>query len=178
MDISKDMITPPGTIRRVDYTPPPFLIDTVDLDVELGRETTGVVARLAVRRNPASVATPPDLVLDGKKMDLVSVSVDGRPAVHEVTPESLILRGVPDSFSLEITTRLRPQENTELTGLYKSRDLFCTQCEAEGFRRITYFPDRPDVMATLQGRASTAERAKFTRAAVERKPGRAQWPSG
>ena len=147
MDISNDMTTPPGTIRRVDYTPPPFLIDTVDLDVELGTETTSVVARLAVRRNPAAESLPADLVLDGKKMELVSVQLDGKSAVHEVTPETLTLRGVPDSFALEITTRLRPQDNTELTGLYKSRDLFCTQCEAEGFRRITYFLDRPDVMA-------------------------------
>jgi aminopeptidase N len=158
MDISKDMTTPPGTIRRVDYTPPPFLIETVDLVVELGKETTGVVARLAVRRNPAAVSQPADLVLDGKKMELVSVSLDGRPAVHEVTPESLIVRGVPDRFSLEITTCLRPQDNTELTGLYKSRDLFCTQCEAEGFRRITYFLDRPDVMARYSTRI-VADRA-------------------
>jgi aminopeptidase N len=158
MDISKDMTTPPGTIRRADYTPPPFLIDTVDLDVELGRETTDVVARMAVRRNPAAVATPPDLVLDGKKIELVSVSVDGRSAVHELAPESLILRGVPDNFSLEIRTRLRPRENTELTGLYTSRDLFCTQCEAEGFRRITYFLDRPDVMARYTTRI-VADRA-------------------
>ncbi len=158
MDISKDMTTPPGTIRRVDYTPPTFLIDTVDLDVELGKETTDVVARLAVRRNPAAVSQPADLILDGKKMELVSVQLDGTPASHEVTPETLILRGVPDSFALEIRTRLRPQDNTELTGLYKSRDLFCTQCEAEGFRRITYFLDRPDVMARYTTRI-VADRA-------------------
>ncbi|MDO8973936.1 aminopeptidase N [Reyranella sp.] len=158
MDISKDMTTPPGTIRRIDYTPPPFLIETVDLDVELGKETTGVVARLAVRRNPAAVSRPADLVLDGKKMGLVSVRLDGKPASHEMTPETLILRAVPDSFSLEIKTRLRPRDNTELTGLYKSRDLFCTQCEAEGFRRITYFLDRPDVMARYTTRI-VADRA-------------------
>ncbi len=159
MNISKDMTTSPGTIRRVDYTPPPFLIETVDLDVELGKETTSVVARLAVRRNPAAVSQPADMVLDGKKMELVSVRLDGKPAVHEVTPETLTLRGVPDSFALEITTRLRPQDNTELTGLYKSRDLFCTQCEAEGFRRITYFLDRPDVMARYTTRV-VADRAQ------------------
>ncbi len=158
MDISKDMTTPPGTIRRVDYTPPPFLIDTVDLDVELGKETTSVVARLAIRRNPAAVSLPADLVLDGKKMELVSVQLDGKSAIHEVTPETLTIRGVPESFVLEITTRLRPQDNTELTGLYKSRDLFCTQCEAEGFRRITYFLDRPDVMARYTTRI-VADRA-------------------
>ncbi len=159
MNISKDMTTSPGTIRRVDYTPPPFLIETVDLDVELGKEATSVVARLAVRRNPAAASQPADMVLDGKKMELVSVQLDGKPAVHEVTPETLTLRSVPDSFALEITTRLRPQDNTELTGLYKSRDLFCTQCEAEGFRRITYFLDRPDVMARYTTRI-VADRAQ------------------
>ena len=158
MDISKDMTTPPGTIRRADYTPPPFLIETVDLDVELGKKTTDVRARLAVRRNPAAVAKPLDLVLDGKKMELVSVRLDGEPAGHQATAETLTVRGVPESFALEITTRLRPQENTELTGLYKSRDLFCTQCEAEGFRRITYFLDRPDVMARYTTRI-VADRA-------------------
>jgi aminopeptidase N len=158
MDISQDMTTPPGTVRRADYTPPPFLIETVDLVVELGKETTDVVARLAVRRNPAAVSRPADLVLDGKKMELVSVRLDGRPANHEVTAGSLTLRGVPDGFSLDIRTRLRPQDNTELTGLYKSRDLFCTQCEAEGFRRITYFLDRPDVMARYTTRI-VADRA-------------------
>ncbi len=158
MDISKDMTTTPGTIRRVDYTPPPFLIDSVDLDVELGQETTSVVARLAVRRNPASVSKPTDLVLDGKKMELVSVLLDGQPTRHDVTPETLTVRDVPDNFALEIATRLRPQDNTELTGLYKSRDLFCTQCEAEGFRRITYFLDRPDVMARYTTRI-VADRA-------------------
>jgi len=158
MDISKDMTTPPGTIRRADYTPPPFLIETVDLDVALGKDATDVRARLAVRRNPAAVAKPLDLVLDGKKMELVSVRLDGEPANHELTAETLTVRGVPESFSLDITTRLRPQENTELTGLYKSRDLFCTQCEAEGFRRITYFLDRPDVMARYTTRI-VADRA-------------------
>jgi len=158
MDISKDMTTPPGTIRRADYTPPPFLIETVDLDVALGKEATDVRARLAVRRNPAAIAKPLDLVLDGKKIELVSVRLDGEPADHETTAETLTVRGVPESFSLEITTRLRPQENTELTGLYKSRDLFCTQCEAEGFRRITYFLDRPDVMARYTTRI-VADRA-------------------
>ena len=158
MDISNHTTTTPGTIRRVDYTPPPFVIDTVDLDVELGRETTVVVSRLAVRRNPAAVEKPADLVLDGKKMELVSVRLDGRAAIHEVKPETLAIRGVPESFTLEITTRLRPQDNTELTGLYRSRDLFCTQCEAEGFRRITYFLDRPDVMARYTTRI-VADRA-------------------
>jgi len=158
MDISKDMTTTPRAIHRADYAPPPFLIDTVDLDVDLGQVATTVVARLSLRRNPAAATRPGDLVLDGKKMELVSVLLDGKPASHEVAPETLTVRGVPDAFVLDITTRLRPQDNTELTGLYKSRDLFCTQCEAEGFRRITYFLDRPDVMARYTTRI-VADRA-------------------
>lgn len=158
MDISKDMTTTPRAIHRADYAPPPFLIDTVDLDVDLGQVSTTVVARLSLRRNPAAATRPGDLVLDGKKMELVSVLLDGKPASYEVAPETLTVRGVPDAFLLDITTRLRPQDNTELTGLYKSRDLFCTQCEAEGFRRITYFLDRPDVMARYTTRI-VADRA-------------------
>ncbi len=137
----------PRTIRREDYTPPPFLIDTIDLKVALGNETTEVNARLSVRRNPDARTRPADLVLDGKKLELVSVVVDDQPAAHEADEESLTVKGVPDSFVLDIATRIKPQENTELTGLYKSKDLYCTQCEAEGFRRITYFLDRPDVMS-------------------------------
>ena len=141
------MTAAPHAIRREDYTPPPFLIDFSDLKVELGRETTAVASRLAVRRNPASAAKPADLVLDGKKLELVSVLLDDQTPVYETDAESLTLRDVPDRFVLNIETRIRPQDNTELTGLYVSRDLYCTQCEAEGFRRITYFLDRPDVMS-------------------------------
>jgi aminopeptidase N len=140
------MTDAPQTIRREDYTPPPFLIDFVDLKVELGPETTQVGARLAMRRNP-DAAPAADLVLDGKKMELLGLLLDDQPADHAVDDEHLTIRNVPDRFVLNIDTRIRPQENTELTGLYASKGLFCTQCEAEGFRRITYFLDRPDVMA-------------------------------
>ena len=141
------MTAAPHAIRREDYTPPPFLIDFTDLKVELGKETTAVASRLAVRRNPASATKPADLVLDGKKLELVSVLLDDQTPVYETDAESLTIRNVPDRFVLNINTRISPQENTELTGLYVSRDLYCTQCESEGFRRITYFLDRPDVMS-------------------------------
>jgi len=137
---------PPRPIRRADYAASSFLIDSIDLRVELGREETLVRSRLAVRRNTAAARTA-DLVLDGTRLELLSVELDGRPAGHEVGAETLTVRGVPDSFVLDIATRTNPAANTELTGLYISRDLFCTHCEAEGFRRITYFLDRPDVMA-------------------------------
>ncbi len=141
------MTSSPKTIHRADYTPPAFLVDSVDLDVRIGAAWTAVGSRLAIRRNPESSARPADLVLDGKKLELVSVALDGRPAAHDVQPETLTVRNVPDRFVLTVETKIRPQDNTELTGLYRSKDLYCTQCEAEGFRRITYFLDRPDVMA-------------------------------
>jgi aminopeptidase N len=141
------MTAAPNAIRREDYTPPAFLIDFIDLKVDLGKDATEVASRLSVRRNPAATTPPADLVLDGKKLELVSLLLDDQAPAHEVGPESLTIRNVPDRFVLNITTRIRPKDNTELTGLYVSRDMYCTQCEAEGFRRITYFLDRPDVMS-------------------------------
>lgn len=126
----------PRATRRADYAASSFLIDSIDLRVELGREETVVRSRLAVRRNAAG-ARAADLVLDGTKLELLSVELDGRPAGHEVGAETLTIRDVPDRFVLDIATRTNPAANTELTGLYISGDLFCTHCEAEGFRRIT-----------------------------------------
>src|SRR6185295_6745635 len=87
------------------------------------------------------------LVLDGDELELVSVAVNGKPARHELTAESLTVHDVPDAFTLETVTRIVPQRNTKLEGLYATRNGFVTQCEAQGFRRITWFIDRPDVMA-------------------------------
>jgi aminopeptidase N len=141
------MTAAPQAIRREDYTPPPFLIDFIDLKFDLGAETTRVGARLAVRRNPAATAKPADLALDGKKLELVSVLLNDQPPEHDIDDERLTIRNVPDRFVLNIETRIHPRANTELTGLYVSKGMFCTQCEAEGFRRMTYFLDRPDVMS-------------------------------
>ena len=136
---------PPRCIRRVDYAAPSFLIESIELRVELGLEETLVTSRLAVRRN-AAAGRVADLVLDGTSLELLSVELDGRPAEHEAGAETLRVRDVPDRFVLDVVTRINPAANTELAGLYVSRGLFCTHCEAEGFRRITYFLDRPDVM--------------------------------
>ena len=140
--------TPRTTLLR-DYAPPPYRVETVDLRFELGEGTTRVGSTLRLRRD---ASTPPGtpLVLDGQDLELVSLALDGvplGPARYRTDPESLTVEDVPESFTLTVETRIRPEENTALEGLYRVGGLFCTQCEAEGFRKITYFPDRPDVMA-------------------------------
>ena len=150
----------PQTILLADYTPPAYLIDTVDLTFELDPGATIVSSRIAVRRNPqhadapqaalASRAAPAPLLLNGEQLELISVAINGTPlgAPQFVqTGDALMIATVPDAFTLEITTRIAPADNTSLMGLYVSNGNFFTQCEAEGFRKITYFPDRPDVMA-------------------------------
>lgn len=141
---------PHATIYRKDYTPPDYLVDTIDLRFELGEETTRVHARLTVRANPASGPGTVPLRLDGHRATLIDVALDGVPLPgngYAVDGEGLTIPGVPPAFSLEVTTEIRPQDNTFLEGLYRSGGMYCTQCEAEGFRSITYFPDRPDVLA-------------------------------
>ena len=229
----------PAATRLADYAPPPFLVDEVDLDFELGEERTLVRAKLKVRRNPAAVAaasaptavpesattpeaaatpasvpapaaassaapastaipesaatsasapvpapaaaatatsasgTPPapaatsaamsastalppaDLVLDGRGLDTRAVRIDGEAVSGnriEVAAETLTIRDAPDAFVLETEVAVRPGENKSLEGLYASSGNLCTQCEAEGFRKITWFPDRPDVMARYRTR--------------------------
>ena len=229
----------PAATRLADYAPPPFLVDEVDLDFELGEERTLVRAKLKVRRNPAAVAaasaptavpesattpeaaatpasvpapaaassaapastaipesaatsasapvpapaaaatatsasgTPPapaatsaatsastalppaDLVLDGRGLDTRAVRIDGEAVSGnriEIAAETLTIRDAPDAFVLETEVAVRPGENKSLEGLYASSGNLCTQCEAEGFRKITWFPDRPDVMARYRTR--------------------------
>ncbi|WP_139557539.1 aminopeptidase N [Methylotetracoccus oryzae] len=141
----------PQAIYLKDYTPPDYLIDTVDLAFDLEEADTRVTSRLAVRRNPAGAGGRPALELAGEQLVLESVQIDGRllaPDEFTVGEESLVLSRVPDvPFVLEVVTRINPGANTALEGLYASNGMLCTQCEAQGFRRITYFLDRPDVMA-------------------------------
>ncbi len=147
-DASRDLAPP--TIRLADYKVPDFLIDSVALDFALGEDSTAVKAKLAVRRNPASDDRTAPLKLDGEDLELVSLALDGETLGenrYRKDEASLTLADVPDRFTLEIETKIAPQLNTRLSGLYKSGGNFCTQCEPEGFRRITYFIDRPDVMA-------------------------------
>ena len=150
LDLSPDT-APPQPVRLADYRPPVYLIDTVDLVFELGAEDTRVKSRLAIRRNPAVAESGAALHLDGEALELVSLALDGEPLGanrYQRPPEGgLILTDVPEAFTLDVETRIAPHRNTALSGLYVSGGNFCTQCEPQGFRRITFFIDRPDVMA-------------------------------
>jgi aminopeptidase N len=140
----------PKTIHLKDYTPPSFLIEHVALDVDVREADALVRAALEVRRNPKASDPRAPLALDGDELELVSVSLDGTPldaARHTLAPERLTVAGVPDAFTLETVSRIVPQKNTRLEGLYAAKSGFVTQCEAEGFRRITWYVDRPDNLA-------------------------------
>jgi aminopeptidase N len=143
-----------------DYAPPSFLIERVTLDVDIRAEDAIVKATLAVRRNPASKEKDAALVLDGDELELVSLFLDGKDFHYKLTSETLTLAGVPDSFTLETVSRIVPQKNTKLEGLYATRSGFVTQCEAQGFRRITWFLDRPDNLAVYTVTIH-ADRAKY-----------------
>ena len=140
----------PTTIHLKDYTPPPFLIDEVALDVDIREKDALVTARLKVRRNPRAANPNAPLALNGEDLELLSVALDGVPLrgnQFAVDPTVLQIDNPPAAFALETVSRTVPQENTRLEGLYASKSGFVTQCEAEGFRRITWFLDRPDVLA-------------------------------
>jgi aminopeptidase N len=144
----------PRPVRLKDYRPPDWLIETVDLDVSLDPSATRVRAKLKLRPNGG--ATPAPLVLDGEELKLRSLALDGEALSDGrfvATPERLTIAQPPNRpFELEIETVIDPAANTQLMGLYRAGLTYCTQCEAEGFRRITYFLDRPDVMAVYTTR--------------------------
>ncbi|AFT86842.1 aminopeptidase N [Paraburkholderia phenoliruptrix] len=149
----------PNVIRRADYAPPAFLIDTVALEFDLLPERTVVRNTMRVRRNPDATRAP-HLELMGEQLEFVSATLDGQPFANARPHEhGLVLDNVPDSFELSLASICNPAANTTLSGLYVSSGNFFTQCEAEGFRRITYFLDRPDVMSTytVTLRASKAD---------------------
>ena len=144
------------TIYLKDYTPTPYLIDRVDLDVKLNAEETLITSTLSVKRNPSSTAKRHTLELDGEAIALRGLKINGRPAEAQefkVGERKLTLHQPPqEPFTLEITNVCSPKANSELSGLYLSNGIYCTQCEAEGFRRITYFLDRPDVLSRYRVR--------------------------
>ncbi len=142
--------------RLADYAPPPFLIDDADLSFDLDLERTRVRARLSVRRNP-DASRAADLVLDGEGLEPVSARVIGDPeatARIRIGEDTLTVANAPDRFALETEAVVCPRANESLEGLYRSGTALCTQCEAEGFRRITWFLDRPDVLSRYRVRLS------------------------
>ena len=146
-------------IRLQDYRAPDWLIETVDLDVSLHPTATTVRAKLKLKPNSAGIPAP--LVLDGEELKLKSLALDGKPLAAEnfvATPDKLTIAQPPNRpFELEIETVVDPTNNTQLMGLYRAGATYCTQCEAEGFRRITYFLDRPDVMAVYTTRLEASK---------------------
>ena len=142
--------TAPEPVHRKDYRPADFRIETLDLDFQLDHEETLVRARYELHRNPEADAPADALVLNGEELDLRALRLNGTELVlgeFEIGPETLTIPGVPEHFELETEVAIRPRANTKLVGLFTSNEVLCTQCEAEGFRRITYSLDRPDVMA-------------------------------
>lgn len=146
----------PRPILLKNYRPPRYLIDKVDLDVALHPKRTRIRSRLSVRANPKVRGKREPLRLDGTHMELAEISVNRKklaPKDYKLTDTSLTLTKTPAKpFTLEIVTFVNPKANKVLQGLYRTNGVYCTQCEAEGFRRITYFLDRPDVLATYSVR--------------------------
>ncbi|MEF2072527.1 aminopeptidase N [Consotaella aegiceratis] len=143
-------------VRLEDYRPTDFVIHTIDMTVRLFEQRTDVTTVLSMERRPETPASAA-LVLDGDELVLTGLRLDGEPVPadrYQATPDELRIDGLPESgrFQLTIETVLEPEKNTKLMGLYRSNGVWCTQCEAEGFRRITYFLDRPDVLSVYSVR--------------------------
>jgi aminopeptidase N len=153
MPLDVSSAPPTATPRETylaDYRPPEFLIETVALAFDLDEAATHVRSRMTVRRNPASTVTGAPLALDGEALTLLRLALNGEELGanrYHLADGKLFIPAMPDTATVEVEVRIAPNANTELSGLYTSNGSFFTQCEAEGFRRITYFPDRPDVMA-------------------------------
>ncbi len=150
------------TVRRADYRPPDFLLDHAALEFDIDPAVTYVTATLDVRRNAVVGGSVP-LRLDGEDLDLALIAIDGHalpPSAYQVREDGLTLRTQSNRFQLKTIVRIKPSANTELMGLFVSNGNFFSQCEAEGFRRITYFPDRPDVMTTYRVTVR-ADRARY-----------------
>jgi aminopeptidase N len=154
----------PQTIYLKDYQVSPFLVDTTELVFELGDEQTRVTSSLAVRRNPDSSDKTGLLELNSKgDVQLQWIAVDGQrldSSAYSLSDSLLSLPDLPDSCVISTEVLIKPQLNTSMMGLYRSRTMYCTQCEAEGFRRITYFPDRPDIMSVFTVKI-IADKAKY-----------------
>ena len=151
---------PRTPVLRQEYRPPAWWVDRIELEFDLGAAATRVVSRMSVRRNPDADAE--DLTLSGAGLDTQRVEIDGEAAryAEHADDETLVVEGVPDQAVVTTEVLVHPDRNTALEGLYKSGTMLLTQCEAEGFRKITWFPDRPDVMATFRVRLA-GDRERF-----------------
>lgn len=153
----------PQAIYLKDYKAPEFLIDKTSLYFNIEEKSCQVSSVLAMRRNPESESSDQSLHLHGQDLKLLSLKLNGQlleQAEFSVNADELVIFNVPDQFSLECVTEIFPQQNTSLEGLYKSSGMYCTQCEAEGFRKITYYLDRPDVMSIFTTTVE-AEKARY-----------------
>ncbi|MCP1605077.1 aminopeptidase N [Pseudomonas citronellolis] len=153
----------PKVIYLKDYQAPEYLIDETNLTFELYEDHTLVHAQLVMRRNPERGEGLPPLVLDGQQLELQWVALDDRvleEGDYQLDENHLTLQPTAKQFTVDSTVRIHPEKNTALEGLYKSGKMFCTQCEAEGFRKITYYLDRPDVMSSFTTTVS-AEQHKY-----------------
>ncbi|MBU24835.1 MAG: aminopeptidase N, partial [Gammaproteobacteria bacterium] len=152
MTDSRAMNAAPNTTRLAEYERFPYTVESVDLAFDLHPSETHVTQISTWRKIIPGVTS---LELNGKDLKRISIKIDGElvdeSRLVEIN-ESLLIRQVPDRFTLEVVTQISPEANTALEGLYLSNGMFCTQCEAEGFRRITYYPDRPDVMSIFTTR--------------------------
>jgi aminopeptidase N len=157
LDAQNAPAAPPATVHRGDYRPPDWLVPEISLEFELGAERTIVRSSLRVERNGAN---DEPLRLDGEGLKLVGVTVDGKPAEHRYESDTLTIPLQGDSARVETAVEISPAANSQLMGLYESGGILCTQCEAEGFRRITFFPDRPDVLSRYKVRMS-ADKALY-----------------
>ena len=152
----------PQVIYLKDYQAPEYLIDETHLTFELFEDHSLVHAQLVMRRNPARGAGLPALVLDGQQLELLSVALDDQPLGaddYQLDDSHLTLQPTAERFTLDTSVKIHPETNTALEGLYKSGGMFCTQCEAEGFRKITYYLDRPDVMSKFTTTVSAEQKA-------------------
>jgi len=150
------------TVFRENYRPFAWILNQVKLRFEIGGEFTRVISEMLLTRNPSAKPSD-DIELDGQRMELVSVLMDGKalaPGDYSLNADSLVIHNAPESCALTIEVLIKPQENTALEGLYPSGDFLLTQCEAEGFSKITYFPDRPDVMTRFEV-TITADRKRY-----------------
>jgi aminopeptidase N len=141
----------PKTIYLEDYAAPAYRVDAVSLVFELGEDATRVT-NVANYRREVGIAADVPLELYGENLELLEIRLNGLPLTatdYSVSDTGIIIPNVPDLYTLEIVTRIYPQKNTSLEGLYQTSGNFCTQCEAQGFRKITYYPDRPDVMTVF-----------------------------